>query len=84
MINCDWCGDEISKGYNNISDDGDNCCGLCIHDANKNAEPINTVGDLEYLSKDELVDLVANMSLWNGHYHKDDLNQMILHYRRNK
>lgn len=84
MINCDWCGDEISKGKNNISHDGDNCCNGCIHDANRNAEPINTVGDLEYLSKNELIDLVSNMSFWEGEYNKGDLNEMVLHYRKNK
>ena len=83
-MRCDWCGDDIPKGQNNISDDGDNCCGGCFCDANDNAKPIKESNDIHYLQKDELIDLVFNMSLWGGQYNKDDLNEIIMKYRRNK
>tara|TARA_R100001594_G_scaffold19351_1_gene37758 strand:+ start:1197 stop:1451 length:255 start_codon:yes stop_codon:yes gene_type:complete len=83
MLHCDWCEDEIEKGQNNISDDGDNCCSGCIHKANENAKPIKESNDINYLDRDELIDLVFNMSLWGGQYNKDDLNKMVLNYRRN-
>ncbi len=79
---CEWCGTEDVN--TKLSDDGDNCCSDCINDANDNAKPIKSNGDIEYLSKNELMDLVYNMSVWDGHYNKDDLNEMIMQYRRNK
>ena len=79
---CEWCGDE--DVYTKLSDDGDNCCSDCINDANDNAKPIKTNSDIDYLSNNELKDLVYNMSVWDGHYSKDDLNDIIMHYRRNK
>ena len=81
---CDWCGIDIKKGHNNISDDGDNCCSNCIHKANENAKPIKENNDIHYLDRDELIDLVFNMSLWGGQYNKDDLNEILINYRRNK
>ena len=81
---CDWCGKESYDLKLYCSDDGDNCCSDCINEANDNAKPIKSNGDIEYLSKNELMDLVYNMSVWEGHYNKDDLNEMVLQYRRNK
>ena len=83
-MNCDWCGDNITKGKNNISDDGDNCCSGCINEANNSAKPCKSNSDIERLSRNELVDLVYNLSVWDNHYDLNDVNELILNYRRNK
>ena len=51
---CEWCGTE--DVHTTLSDDGDNCCGGCICDANDNAKPIKESNDIHYLQKDELID----------------------------
>ena len=81
---CEWCGKESYDLKLYYSDDGDFCCRGCIDKANDNAKPIKTNSDIDYLSNNELRELVYNMSVWDGHYSKDDLNDIIMHYRRNK
>ena len=83
MKNCDWCGDKISKGKNNISDDGDNCCNACIKKANDNAKPVKTNSDIQYLNTAELVDLVENL-VYQLDISSNTLSQIVLQYRRNK
>ena len=82
-MNCDWCGDEISKGKNQISVQGDNCCADCIDKANNEGKACATISDIEYLSKDELVDLVKHFSVWDGHYDLDDINETVENHRYN-
>ena len=82
---CDWCGKESHDLKLYCSDDGDNCCNACINKANENAKPIKENNDINYLDRNELIAIVYNISdCCGGHYSKDDLNDMIMHYRRNK
>ena len=82
-MTCDWCGDEISKGKNQISVQGDNCCCDCINHANNEGKACKTNSDIERLSRNELVDLVYNLSVWGDNYDLDDVNEIIEKYRYN-
>ena len=82
-MNCDWCGDKISKGENNISDDGDNCCNACIKKANDNAKPVKNVLDVRYLTRDELVSIVENL-VWDFKIDCNKVSELVLQYRRDR
>ena len=82
MRMCQWCGAEDVNIT--LSNDGDDCCDKCINKANESAKPIKVNSDIDYLNREELIELVYNMSIWNGHYNKDDLNEILINYKRNK
>ena len=86
MENCINCNKELEPKDVRYSDGGCICCKGCVEDMNELDKPCSSNSDIEYLSRNELVDLVYNLSVWDSDSEKDldYVNEIILNYRRNK
>ena len=84
MKKCIGCNKELKFASEiHLSTSGDVCCKDCVKNINELDKPCSNNSDIEYLSKNELVDLVYNLSVWGDKYDLDDVNEIVENYRYN-